>query len=324
MELRQLRSFVTVADELSFTRAAERLHLTQPALTRQIRNLEDELGVRLLDRTKHKVLLTAEGEMFLVDSRRLVELSLESVKSLRRLIQCECPKLVLGYSFNFNFDFLTSTLMTFYQNCPSVVVNLSDMSPAEQLRALKAREIDLGFVGFRPPADPENLLVLTWECVARHELVVVLPADHPLSKSTAISIGDLKSLLFVAVSERGHPGSRDWLSCICQQLGFIPRVLLDVNLEAGIMNFVAEGLGVALVREQIKHLSHPGVIFRPLATPVKADYWIAWHGENRSKALSKYIEILKREALMAETKRVNCDGCQPCRSRNAGSHLIHA
>ena len=296
MELRHLRYFVAVAEELNFTRAAEKLRLAQPSLTRQIHNLEEELGVRLLDRTKNQVSLTAEGKSFLVDARRLVALSLESVKAVQRFSRGESGQLNLGYLFKFNFDLLPATLATFYQNCPEIAVNLFDMSPAEQLRALQARNIDLGFVGLRPSGLRKDTAALVWECVARHKVVVVLPTHHPLAKKSKIKLIDLKSLFFVAMSEETHPGSREWLSSLCQEAGFKPRILQDVDLESGLMTFVAEGLGVTLAREQIKNLPHPGVVFRLLASPAKAEYWIAWHPENRSKALSQYVEIVKKEA----------------------------
>lgn len=298
MELRHLRYFVAVAEELNFTRAAEKLHLAQPSLTRQIHNLEEELGVRLLDRTRNQVSLTEEGRSFLVDARRLVALSLESVKAVQRFSRGESAQLNLGYLFKFNFDLLPATLAAFYQACPEIAVNLFDMSPAEQLRALEARKIDLGFVGLRPPAANRNLAPLAWERVARHDVVVVLPGQHPLAKKRKIRIADLKPLFFVAMSEETHPGSREWLSGLCQQAGFTPRVLQDVDLESGLMTFVAEGLGVTLAREQIRNLPHPGVVFRPLAASVKADYWIAWHRENRSRALGQYIEIVKKESVL--------------------------
>jgi DNA-binding transcriptional LysR family regulator len=296
MELRHLRYFVAVADELNFTRAAEKLHLAQPSLTRQIHNLEDELGVRLLNRTKNQVSLTEEGKSFLVDARRLVALSLESMEAIQRFSRGESGQLNLGYLFKFNFELLPATLATFYQTCPEMAVNLFDMSPAEQLRALEARKIDLGFVGLRPPGANKNTTALEWYCVAHHAVVVVLPAHHPLAKESKIVLRDLKTLFFVAMSEQTHPGSRDWLSGLCQKAGFTPRILQDVDLESGIMTFVAEGLGVTLAREQIKKLPHPGVVFRPLAAAAKADYWIAWHRENRSKALIQYIEIIKQQA----------------------------
>ena len=293
MELRHLRYFVAVAEELNFTRAAEKLRLAQPSLTRQIHNLEDELGVRLLDRSRNQVSLTEEGRRFLVDARRLVALSLESVKALQRFSRGESGQLNLGYLFKFNFELLPATLVTFYQSCPEIAVNLFDMSPAEQLRALEARKIDLGFVGLRPPT---NMAALAWECVARHRVVVVLPARHPLVKKSKIKLSDLKPLFFVAMSKQSHPGSRAWLSGLCLGAGFTPRILQDVELESGLMTFVAEGLGVTLAREQIKNLPHPGVVFRPLANAAKAEYWIAWHRENRSNALEQYIEVVKKHA----------------------------
>src|SRR5580765_4663643 len=196
MELRHLRYFVAVAEESNFTRAADKLHLAQPSLTRQIHNLEQELGVRLLDRTRNQVSLTEEGRRFLVDARRLVALSVESVKAMQRFSRGESGQLNLGYLFKFNFELLPATLATFYQTCPEIAVNLFDMSPAEQLRALEARKIDLGFVGLRAAVANKNTSELAWECVARHNVVVVLPDRHPLAKKSKIKITDLKSLFF--------------------------------------------------------------------------------------------------------------------------------
>jgi DNA-binding transcriptional LysR family regulator len=296
MELRHLRYFLAVAEELNFTRAAERLRLAQPSLTRQIHNLEEELGVRLLDRSRNQVSLTEEGQRFLIDARRLVSLSLESVSAMQRFSRGESGQLNLGYLSKFNFDLLPATLITFYKNCPEISVNLFDMCPAEQLRAIETKKIDLGFVGLRPPADTKGLASLHWECVAHHPIVVVLPAKHPLAQQSRILLKDLKTYFFVAMSEQSHPGSRYWLSTLCQEAGFTPRILQDVDLESGILSFVADGLGVTLARVQIKKLQHPGVVFRPLATEAKADYWVAWHRDNRSKPLATYIEIVKQEA----------------------------
>src|SRR5271170_3775496 len=120
MELRHLRYFVAVAEELNFTRAAEKLHLAQPSLTRQIHNLEDELGVRLLNRTKNQVSLTEEGVSFLVDAKRLVALSLESVTAVQRFSRGESSQLNIGYLFKFNFDLLAATLTMLYQSCPEI------------------------------------------------------------------------------------------------------------------------------------------------------------------------------------------------------------
>jgi DNA-binding transcriptional LysR family regulator len=295
MELRHLRYFVAVAEELNFTRAAEKLHLAQPSLTRQIHNLEEELGVRLLDRTRNQVSLTEEGRRFLVDARRLVSLSVESVKAVQRFSRGESEQLNLGYLFKFNFDLLHPTLLTFHNSCPEIAVNLFDMSPAEQLAALEARKIDLGFVGLRPPASRKDS-GLVWQWVSQHKLVAVLPASHPLAKKSKVKVTDLKGLFFVAMSEQTNPGSRDWLTTLCQNEGFTPRILQDVELESGLLTFVAEGLGATIAREQIRKLPHEGVVIRPLATSAKVDYWMAWHRENRSRALLEYVKVVKMHA----------------------------
>lgn len=298
MELRHLRYFVAVAEELNFTRAAAKLCLAQPSLTRQIHNLEAELGVRLFDRTRNQVSLTAEGQNFLGDARRLVALSVESVKAVQRFSRGESDQLNLGYLFKFNFDLLPGALAKFYEKHGEIAVNLFDLTPAAQLRALETRKIDLGFVGLRPAVTGPS--PLAWECVARHKVVVVLPTRHPLARKRRIAITDLRAAFFVAMSEETHPGSRAWLTGLCQQGGFTPRVLQDVDLESGIMSFVAEGLGVTLAREQIANLPHRGVVFRPLATPGKAEYWMAWHRENRSKSLHQFIETVRQQVTVRD------------------------
>jgi DNA-binding transcriptional LysR family regulator len=302
MELRHLRYFVAVAEDLNFTRAADKLRLAQPSLTRQIHNLEEELGVLLLNRARNHVSLTEGGRSFLVDAKRLLAQSLESMKAVQRLSRGETGQLNLGYLSKFNFDMLPGTLMEFGRTCPEIAVNLFDMSPAEQLRALEARKIDLGFVGVRAPANHKNHAVLNWERIGQHQLVVVLPSKHALAKRRRIKMVDLKPLFFVAMSEATHPGSRAWLSAACQQAGFTPKVLQDVELESDLVAFIGEGLGVTLAREQIKNLAHPGVAFRPLTVPAKADYWIAWHQENRSKALHQYIAIVKNKAARLHSR----------------------
>ena len=296
MELRHLRYFMAVAEELNFTRAAAKLHLAQPSLTRQIHSLEKEIGVSLFDRSRNRTTLTEEGRRFLVDAKRLVALSVESIKSVQNFSRGESGQLNLGYLFKFDFDLLPATLASFATVCPEVAVNLFDMSPAAQIRALEARKIDLGFVGLKPTVTG-NSDTLLWECVAHHKVVVALPAAHPLAKKARVRMLDLKNLFFVAMSEEKHPGSREWLSGICKEAGFIPKILQDVEVESGLMTFVAEGLGVTLAREQMTSLPHNGVVFRPLTTRAMADYWIAWHTDNQSKALATYIDIVKKHAM---------------------------
>jgi DNA-binding transcriptional LysR family regulator len=290
MELRHLRYFAAVAEVLNFTRAAEKLHLAQPSLTRQIRNLEEEIGVQLLTRSKTHVALTEEGRGFLVDARRMLALAAESVAAVQRASRGETGLLNIAYLSNFNFDLLPKTLGAFREGFPHIALNLFDMTPAEQFRALDARKIDLGLVGLRPPEASKEL---HWECIALHKTVVAIPRKHPLAGKARVSLGDLKNMFFVGMSEKTHPGFREWLSEVCQPAGFTPRILQDAKLEPGLMRFVAEGLGVTLAREQIKNLPHAGVVFRPLNPVIKTSYYIAWNRDNGSRALQQYIRIVK-------------------------------
>jgi DNA-binding transcriptional LysR family regulator len=290
MELRHLRYFVAVAEDLSFTKAAAKLHLAQPSLTRQVHNLEEEIGVRLLNRSKSQVALTEEGRSFLVDARLILALAAESIVAVQRLSRGETGQLNIAYLSNSDFELLPATLGAFRQAFPHIALNLFDMPPAEQIRALEARKIDLGFVGLPPPATTGHL---QWESIARHRTVVVLPAKHPLARKSQVSLAELKTMFFVGLSERTHPGFRNWLTETCRQAAFIPRILQDAELEAALMTFVADGLGVSLAREPIKKLPHPGVAFRPLTPLLKSDYCIAWNRDNDSRALQEYIRIVK-------------------------------
>ena len=290
MELRHLRYFVAVAEDLNFTRAAGRLHLAQPSLTRQIHHLEEEIGVRLLNRSKNQVTLTEEGRSFLMDAKRILALATESILAVQRLSRGETGQLNLAYLSNFDFELLPETLGAFRQAFPHIALNLFDMTPAEQFRALETRKIDLGFVGLRPPAATKDL---QWESIARHRTLVVLPAKHRLARKRQVNLGELKAMFFVGMSEKTNPGFRDWLCETCQPAGFTPRILQDAELEPALMTFVAQGLGVSLAREHIKKLPHPGVVLRPLAPPVKSDYCIAWNRNNDSRALEQYIQIVK-------------------------------
>jgi DNA-binding transcriptional LysR family regulator len=296
MELRHLRYFVAVAEHLNFTKAAAKLHLAQPSLTRQIHNLEEEIGVRLLNRSKSQVALTEEGRSFLVDARRILALATESILAVQRLSRGETGQLNIAYLSNSDFELLPETLGAFRQAFPHIALNLFDMVPAEQFRALEGGKIDLGFVGLRPPA---ALGHVRWECIARHRTVVVLPAKHPLARKSQVNLRDLKTMFFVGLSEKTHPGFRLWLHETCQPAGFTPRILQDAELEPALMTFVAEGLGVSLARERIKKLPHPGVVFRPLTPPVRSDYCIAWNRANDSRALQEYIQIVKGLAAHA-------------------------
>lgn len=290
MELRHLRYFVAVADALSFTRAAEKLRLAQPSLTRQIRNLEDEIGVRLLDRSNNRVALTNEGRRFLFDAKKLLLMSEESIAAVKKMSHGEVSHLNIGYISNIHYGLLPVTLGAFRKLCPNVALNLFDMGSAAQFEALNAHKIDLGFVGLPPALSGSDLLS---ECVAHDTILIFLPAHHALTKKAKITLSDLASQFFVGMSPKMYPGKREWLLEACSNAGFAPRILQEVDSEIAAIKFVTDELGIALLPEQITALPHEGVVFRPLSPPMLRESTIAWRSDNPSKPLRDYIKIVK-------------------------------
>jgi DNA-binding transcriptional LysR family regulator len=293
MELRHLRYFVSVAEALSFTKAAEKLHTAQPSLTRQIKDLEEELGVRLLNRTKQQVTLTDEGRSFLPDAKRILALTAETIGSVRRLHSGEVRALNVGYVSNVFFDFLPRTLASLHKSLPTVSVNLFDMSCGEQFRALEDGKLDLGFVGLHAPI---ALRGLEFRTIASYKTLVALPQDNPLAGKTTVDLKALASMFFIGMSEASYPGYREWLTKTCEAAGFTPKVLQDVDLERTMIHAVAAGLGVAFVPEQLKRLEHDNVVFRSLSPKVGTEGCVAWRSENPSAALEAYVKIVEQMA----------------------------
>ncbi len=293
MELRHLRYFVAVGEALSFTKAAENLRLAQPSLTRQIKDLEDELGVRLLNRTKRQIVLTGEGRSFLADARRVLAHSAEIVESVQRLRRHEVPALNIGYVANLFPAPLPVTLAAFQRKFPTVSINLFDMSHGDQFLALEDGKIDLAFVGLRKPIKERGL---EFRCIASDRVVAALSKGDPLEKKAVVKLKELKAMFFVGMSEASTPGYREWLTGTCRAAGFAPKVLQDVHIERFVIQAVGAGLGVALLPDQVEKLPHENVVFRPLLPTVRTESCIAWRKENTSTALKAYVEIVKERS----------------------------
>ena len=255
-----------------------------------MRNLEDEIGVRLFHRTNSKVTLTEEGRLFLFESKKLLAMCAESIAAVQLMHRRESSHLNIGYVANIHYGLLPATLGAFRKLCLAVALNLFDMRSAEQFQALDSRKIDLGFVGLRPGLSGHDLLS---ECVNYDAILVALPAGHPLMKKRAMKLGDLASEFFIGMSAKTHPGAREWLLETCRDAGFTGRILQEADGEPTAIRFVADGLGVALVPEQITGLPHDGVIFRHLSPPLRRESTIAWRADNPSKPLKDYIQIVK-------------------------------
>lgn len=288
MELRHLRYFIAVAEALSFTKAAKALRLAQPSLTRQVRNLEEELGVQLFDRANNRIALTEEGRQFFFDSKKLLAQCAASVLAAQKLQDGKNAHLNIGYISSIHYSLLPATLGAFRKVCPGVALNLFDMSSAEQLQGLDERRIDLGFVGLRPGLEYAQLQS---RCMAQDDVLIVLPIFHKLQKKAKISLADFAQEFFISMSDAMQPGVREWLINECAMAGFQVKILQEADTEVSAIKFVADGLGVSLQLHQISGLPHDGVSFRPLTPPLRREAHMAWRGDNPSKALRDYIQI---------------------------------
>jgi DNA-binding transcriptional LysR family regulator len=286
MELRHLRYFAAVAGELTFTRAAQKLHVAQPALSRQIRQLEDELGVPLLERSHHAVRLTKAGRAFLAETLDLLRQSEQAIRIARKSGEPGDPPLNLGYIWGLFHAFLPPVLKRFRRHCPDTPVHLFDLPPLAQARDLLEGRLQAGFIGFAHEAEAAGL--------SRHKVgsctfVAALPANHPAARRATVALADLAGDLFLGISTETFPGASRHVTEACLRAGFRPKILQMVERGFTIMNLVAGRCGVALLPASLKALPHPGIIFRPLADPPVADLFLVWRAHTDHPALRQFL-----------------------------------
>ncbi|TYQ17420.1 UNVERIFIED_ORG: DNA-binding transcriptional LysR family regulator [Zoogloea ramigera] len=265
MELRHLRYFVAVAEELSFTRAAERLHIGQPPLSHQIQMLEAEVGAQLLERSKRWVRLTEAGKLFLDDARRILALSHQAVQTAQRAERGEAGELRVGFTFSTPLTPLFATVINRYrQRYPGVTLTLHEMSTFEQLDAIGDRRLDLGLV--RPPEQvlPDNVDLTV---LRRDPLVLVLPVEHPLAHKQAIAISDLKGLPLVMFPKTAGTGIHPQIFRLCKEAGFVPNIAVEAAEGSTIIGLVAAGSGISVLPSSFEIIRMGGVCYRPLADP---------------------------------------------------------
>ncbi len=299
MELRHLRYFVAVAEELNFRRAAERLNLSQPSLSAQVRALEQELEVQLLERDTHHVSLTPAGARFLDDSRRVLRDVGESVRAVRRIASGEAGELSIGFVASLGHGLLPRILRSYRERYPTVELRLTEMDTTAQIEALNARRIDLGFIGYGLAAETPDLQLVT---VAEEQLAAVLPQGHPLTrtkggrKPASLPLSALAQENLLLAGRTTAPLFNPWLLVLCQQAGFQPHTVQEEGQPVTVLNYVAAGLGVTILPLQYQLTATAGVTFIPLAPPVpKYRYCAAWLPKNRHSALQRFLEVAREE-----------------------------
>jgi DNA-binding transcriptional LysR family regulator len=290
VELRHLRYFVAVAEELHFGRAALRLHIAQPPLSHQIRQLEGELGVTLLHRTKRRVELTEAGRVFLAEVYRLFAQVDRAVSTAQHAGRGEIGRLAIGFVPSADLDLLPRVLRVWRERFAHVEVALSALLPEQQVEALHHGRIHVGLL--RPPVDERGLVV---EPVQREPLVVALPEHHPLAERARVRLADLRDDSLILFPRRVAPAYHDLLVSVCRRAGFTPRVLHETESLQTNLGCVAAGLGVTLLPASIHNLRRAGVVYRPLAPPVpQVELAVAYVRTDPSPSLAAFLQILRQ------------------------------
>jgi LysR family transcriptional regulator, benzoate and cis,cis-muconate-responsive activator of ben and cat genes len=290
MELRHLKYFVTVAEELSFSRAAVRLYISQPALSRQIKNLEDELSIALFLRQPDGLILTEAGKYFLEQAKDILNRSHVAVQTLKAHYTNTHEPLVIGYIPTILQSFLGQTLHRFGLAYPEVAVRFQEMPPSEQVRALRNGLIDIAFMGNPPDELDEEFTV---KCVKKVPIAALLPDTHPLAAQSSINLASLASEKFIGMSEELFPGRNARIRDVCRCAGFMPNLYLFADSHASMIALVAAGQGVAIMPNEAQALPHPQVVFMPLQHPIYyARSTAVWRKETPTKSLDKYLKIL--------------------------------
>ncbi len=289
MELRQLRYFVGVARELNFTRAAAKLRVAQPALSRQIRQLEAEVGVALLDRGARGVQLTGAGAVFLAEAAALLEQSEQAVRRTQMSDQRQQAQLNVGYVWGLFHTLVPQWVARFRQRNLEVAVNLFDLTATQLAEALGRGKLDLGFIGFAFEADAARLAK---QKVGRCAFMAALPEKHPAAGRRKVPLAALAQDFFIVISEQTYPGAARFLTDACRQAGFRPKILQTAERGYTILGLVAGNCGVTLLPESLQALPHPGVVFRPLVDAPKGDLFVAWNPAKASATARGFLASL--------------------------------
>ncbi len=274
-----------MAEELHFTRAADKLHVAQPALSQQIRQLEDELGVKLLSRTNRRVALTAAGEAFRSRARIAMEQVERATADAVQTGRGETGSLSIGFVSSAVWGALPALLRRFREEVPLAEVQLRELEPAEQLQSLREGHLDLGMM-HASIDEPE----LSSAVIARDRLIVALPKGHPAATGAAIELRSLANETLLVPKRHGTAGFHELVVEACRTAGFRPARMQATRLLQTAVGLVAGGIGIALVPEVFQdNLQVRGVVYRPLTgeTPI-AELVAVWRTDNDAPLLARF------------------------------------
>lgn len=290
MELRQLRYFQAVAEELHFGRAAERVHIAQPPLSQQIRRLEEELGVTLLRRSSRRVELTPEGDRFLESVREILERVEGAVHAVRAVARGEEGRLRVGFVGPASDSLFPEAVRAFREACPRVHLTLRELGTLDQLEALRHGELDVGLIRlFRT-----NLRGFEHAPFAREPYVLALPEGHALAALEAVPLAALDGVPLIFFPRRSQPALHDTILARLRRCGAVPNIVQQAQTKQTTSALVASGLGVGFLHRSSCRSLRAGVALRPLVgdlPPVELE--TVWRPEAAGAVLRRFTATLE-------------------------------
>jgi len=289
---RYLRFFIAVAEELSFTRAAERLHTVQPSLSQQIRRLEEIVGARLFDREKHRLHLTEAGRIFLKESRAILQFTDRAIMLAQQAARAEAGFMTIGFLPGVEGKIFPSILPILGAKYPDIELSLRSLTSPQQLEALHNREINIGFMR-GPIDDPE----IEAEVVLREKIVVVLPSHHPLARLKRVQPAKLAALPMLEVARPTAPALHDAAEEIAAKAGVKFKATLPAENVLMSLSEVASGLGFCLVPDYVRQILPANVVARPLDCDPEPDFplLVAHRRDERLPAVAFFLSLLREQ-----------------------------
>jgi DNA-binding transcriptional LysR family regulator len=288
VELRHLRYFVAVAEELHFGHAAHRLGIVQPALSKQIVALERELGVKLFIRSKRNVSITEAGQALYFEARDILQRVDHATDSAKLTDSGALGSLAIGFIGPAMWNILPSLVRAHRSRVPGMHFRLHEMTSGPMIQQVRDGILDAGFI--RPFGHDEALEIKT---VWSEPFAIAMVDDHPLAQQDVVDLADAADETFVLVSREGSPGLFDVCLALCQSYGFSPLEIQEGNTGGAMFGMVAAGLGVTLVPTSAAVVPWPGVAFRPLTrSEPQLALAVAYRRDNGSAALSSFLETL--------------------------------
>ena len=296
-----LQRFVAVAEELNFRKAAARLHISQPPLSLSIRQLEEELGTQLFTRTRQSVELTRSGLAFLERARLILSQLSEAVDVTRAVSRGMLGHIVVGFNPTSSYDVLPRIMRRFCARFPDVSVRFEELATAEQESALLQKRIDVAL--FLAPTVARRSI--RQEIFHQDRLVAALPDNHALVPKKEIDLRQLKHEAFIFLPSRQETGYQARVLYACQEAGFTPDVVQQVDRIHNLVSLVASGLGVALCPASLQHFAPPGVAFRALKDPLSlfyAEFGVSCREEDDSALTAGFIHVARDLGRIAPHK----------------------